>query len=540
MQAWFDVLMQSRLEFSISIFALTVNSLLAFFVYRDNRKSLTNQIFSILSIIIAFWNIATFFSVNPEVNIWWARLTLFFATAMSYVFFLLSRKLPYAELQLSKKYLYISLFATVSIMILALSPFAFADLEYKNGIPVGTVVGGGIFPFAAVTIFFSVASIVTLLREWFKSIGNKRKQLLFVMVGIFLMLGFVIGTIFVPVVFYNNTFFIPFVPLYTLMFLIMTAIAVSRYRLFNIKLIAVELLVATLITILFFETVLSVSVWQLVYKVLLTILVGVLGSYLVISVKKEIERREEISVLAKSLKRANWRLKEIDRQKTEFLSIAAHQLRTPLSVIRGYIELIHDGAYGAVGGEMDKILGNMDDSNGHLVKLIDEFLDITRIEQGRTKYDFQPQNINALINDVVTELKERAAQKHLAIVWKNCSHVGPSLMDLEKIHHVVYNFIDNAIKYSEKGKITASLSRENKKLEFSVTDSGLGFGKVDAANFFQKFYRGTNVQGVNVSGTGLGLYVCSKFIEAHGGKVWAKSKGLGKGSTFGFSIPYKQ
>jgi signal transduction histidine kinase len=110
-------------------------------------------------------------------------------------------------------------------------------------------------------------------------------------------------------------------------------------------------------------------------------------------------------------------------------------------------------------------------------------------------------------------------------------------VDDEKIRHGIYNFIDNAIKYSEKGSITVKLENQGGGLAYTVTDEGLGFDETDRLNFFQKFYRGENVQHTNVNGTGLGLYVVSKFIEAHGGKVWAKSPGLGKGSEFGFWIP---
>lgn len=109
--------------------------------------------------------------------------------------------------------------------------------------------------------------------------------------------------------------------------------------------------------------------------------------------------------------------------------------------------------------------------------------------------------------------------------------------DEEKIRHVVFNFIDNAIKYSEVGNIKVELYPENNGAAVRVRDNGLGFSKIDGANFFQKFYRGENVKGTNVNGTGLGLFVCSKFIEAHHGKVWAHSEGLGKGAEFGFWIP---
>jgi signal transduction histidine kinase len=267
---------------------------------------------------------------------------------------------------------------------------------------------------------------------------------------------------------------------------------------------------------------------------------------LVKSVKKEVRQREALSVLTDSLQKANTemhaaniRLEELDRQKNEFLSIASHQLRTPLSIFNGYIELLEEGAYGKVEKKTVEALTNMDETNQRLVSLVDEFLDITRIEQGRTKFVFADVDLVKTVDSVVTELRHklRGKDKDLVISWQKPEHVCKAVVDEEKIRHVVFNFLDNAIKYSEHGVITVKIVPEQNGFSITVTDVGLGFEENDRVNFFQKFYRGKNVEGINVNGTGLGLYVCNKFIEAHGGKVWATSPGLGKGSEFGLWVP---
>ena len=230
--------------------------------------------------------------------------------------------------------------------------------------------------------------------------------------------------------------------------------------------------------------------------------------------------------------------KKLDDSKTGFISIASHQLRTPLSIIKGYIELIKDGAYGKTTVKMVKTLDDMDASNERLVKLVDEFLDISRIEQGRTKFDFKQCDLRETISSVVAELKEKADEKCRQIIWMPPATECQANVDEEKIRNVVFNYIDNALKYSDCGEVKVFLESENDGWNVRVRDNGLGFGKTDEASFFQKFYRGENVKGTNVNGTGLGLYVCRKFIEAHNGRVWAKSDGLGKGSEFGFWIPF--
>lgn len=179
----------------------------------------------------------------------------------------------------------------------------------------------------------------------------------------------------------------------------------------------------------------------------------------------------------------------------------------------------------------------MNETNERLVTLVDEFLDVTRIEQDRIKFNFEENDIYTIIESVLKELKQKVKSKHLLIERPPALSLEPVIMDKEKIRHVIFNFVDNAIKYSDSGSIAIDVTPEENGLVVRVTDQGFGFVPEDEVNFFQKFYRGKNVERTNVNGNGLGIYVCKKFIEAHGGEVWAKSPGLGQGSEFGFWIP---
>lgn len=257
------------------------------------------------------------------------------------------------------------------------------------------------------------------------------------------------------------------------------------------------------------------------------------------SARREAACSEKAKKLAELLDDANIRLRELDKQKTEFLSIVSHQLRTPLSILKGYIELIKDGAYGKVELKTREALDDMDKNNEHLVKLVDEFLNISCIEQGCAKYEFKTVDICNLVDNTMNTLKVKAKQKKMEIKWMCPRRVIKVECDQEKIHHVIFNFIDNALKYSDKGVVSVMFAGEGDGVAVRVTDQGLGFEKQDEDNFYQKFYRGDNVKAAPVGGTGMGLYVCRKFIEAHHGRVWAHSDGLGQGSEFGFWIPLK-
>ena len=330
-------------------------------------------------------------------------------------------------------------------------------------------------------------------------------------------------------------------PIGMVLFIGLLAYLIIEYKIFNIKLFAAQALLVGMVVLVGSQFFFIKTVANQILTAITLVLVTVFGWRLARSVKKEIASKERFERLTVELKTANLQLKEVDQQKTEFLSIASHQLRTPLSILKGYIELIQDGAYGKTTKAMYETLGQMDESNERLIKLVDEFLDITRIEQGRTKFVFASHNLNDLLTSVVKELTDRAGDKSISISLKILEGKNSELiMDDEKIRHVVFNFIDNAIKYSETGVIKVAARLDGNGVEVTVKDSGLGFDKEDEANFFQKFYRGKNVKGTNVTGTGLGLYVCRKFIETHGGKVWAHSFGLGKGSESGFWIPVQQ
>lgn len=346
--------------------------------------------------------------------------------------------------------------------------------------------------------------------------------------------------IILPSPLFHNFHFIHWGPAFTLALVILVGYAVARYQFMNIKALVTELYAISLFITMVFTLIFPDFIENLFFRIALLLSVMIFCYLLIRSVLKEVERREQVTTLARDLQDANSRLQELDRQKTEFLSIASHQLRTPLSVLNGYLGLLQEGGYGAPTSEMGEVFKNMDESNTRLIKLVDEFLDITRIEQGRTKFYYAPHDLGDIVDSCVKELGQRAEQKGLQLVW-NRSHVPHvANVDDEKIRHGIFNFIDNAIKYSEHGSVLVKLEERDNGLVFTVTDTGLGFEEHDRLNFFQKFYRGENVQGTNVNGTGLGLYVVSKFIDAHGGKVWAKSPGLGKGSEFGFWIPFNR
>jgi len=247
---------------------------------------------------------------------------------------------------------------------------------------------------------------------------------------------------------------------------------------------------------------------------------------------------DNLQTINKELQEANVNLRTLDKTKSEFLSIASHQLRTPVSAIKGYLSMIMDGDFGKVSIKLKKVINDLFDSSSRLARLIDIFLNVSRIESGRLKLDKQPLDIDPLIKSVVSELSNQANSKKLKLEYtQSCKKLPLILADSDKIRDVLLNLVDNAIKYTQKGKITLTVTCSRKILNFQVKDTGIGIDPSEVKTLFRKFVRGSGVSQVHTGGSGLGLFIAQKIIKEHGGKIWAESKGGGKGSLFQFTLP---
>lgn len=247
-----------------------------------------------------------------------------------------------------------------------------------------------------------------------------------------------------------------------------------------------------------------------------------------------VRRMEETN---KELGEANEHLKELDQAKSEFVSIASHQLRTPMTGIMGYLSMIVGGDFGKIDPALNKVLDSLLDASQRMIRLINLFLDVTKIESGKLVLDKQPMQLEDLIEKELDVVMKLAKDHGLKLVYKRPKVALPKLVIDDKITDVVLNLVDNAIKYTPKGSITVTSEREGEWVHVKVQDTGRGLDPKEAKNLFNKFVRGYGIAQVNPDGSGLGLYVARRIIEVHGGKIWVESEGVGKGSTFQFTLP---
>jgi signal transduction histidine kinase len=233
------------------------------------------------------------------------------------------------------------------------------------------------------------------------------------------------------------------------------------------------------------------------------------------------------------------REKVVEALKTEFVSIAAHQLRTPLSAIKWTIRMVLDGDTGPINPEQKELLEKTYESNERMIHLINDLLNVTRIEEGRFLYKQESVQLEDLVGDVVSSSQELLKMKDIKFDLNVPKTLLPDIYaDKEKIELVVQNLLENAVKYTPKGgSIVINLRKEGDCALFEIKDDGVGIPKSQQDRIFGKFFRGENVVKMETEGTGLGLYTSKNIIEAHKGKIWFESD-EGRGTTFYFSLPF--
>lgn len=514
----------------IVIFSLIVSLVILF----KDRKSIQSKTLFSFTIFFVVWVVNILIqwvnSFHTVLMFAW-QLTLFFeigiyisASRLSYVF-LFKRDIP------SKIRLIMNSFILLSALIiptrLNISAYDILNCEGVTGIawPIAYIV--------ELSLIVVIAYFGQMKFRESNDLGVKKQAALF-------SFGMVI---FLTVFFLSNFYgeltkvyeFNLWGPLGMVIFIALLAYNIVKFKLFNLKLIGANVLVFSLwLLIGSLLAIQDISVSHTVTSITLIISV-IFGFILIKSIRREVYQRERIELLAKDLQTANTRLLDLDRQKSEFVSFATHQLRAPLTAMKGYTSLILEGEMGETSSEVKQAVSRIFDSSSTLTHIVDDYLNISRIELGTMKYNFEIIDLKELTDNVIGELKPNIEKKGLKLsVNSNSSTRYIVHADKDKIKQVIANLIDNSVKYTPAGSVDISISRNTKdrKIIFSIKDTGVGISPEVMPKLFTKFVRAENANKQNIYGTGLGLYVAKEIVTAHKGRIWAESQGEGKGSTF--------
>jgi len=256
--------------------------------------------------------------------------------------------------------------------------------------------------------------------------------------------------------------------------------------------------------------------------------------------KFNITLKEEIKKATEDLQHANVKLKELDLLKDEFVSVASHELRTPMTAIKSYLWMALAGRGGRINTKLKKYLDRAYLSTDRLIKLVNDMLNVSRIESGRIEFNNQGVDMRKMAEDISEEVGPRSKELGLTVSVQMAKDIPFVFCDYNKVKEVLMNLIGNSLKFTPKGgKISVGFKVHDGMVETSVTDNGVGISKEDKYKLFTKFgliEKGHFVTSGQPAGSGLGLYISRHLVELEGGKIWAESE-EGKGSMFTFSLP---
>ena len=548
---------------------------LGFFVL-FRSKTLEGKLLFLITVIFSLWNffnLILWTNVNSDVVAFFWCLTsalevcLFFvAFYFSYVFI---RK---KDAPLGLKFL----------LVIAVFPFLFLNAKNVDYFRlISCDVSQSLYITYGAYVFEMIIFIAIFLMAYFQHRKEEsakiKKQIKLFTIGMEFFLGCFIASGLVANIFYEQglpyAFQIEQYGLFGMpVFLIFIAYLIVRFGVFKIKVIGVQILVVMLVLLVGSQFFFAQNKLGLILTTITMLLLLVFGYILVRLVKKDVvhmkalevankeisERKEQLQMMADSLAVANDQLRKLDNAKTEFISIASHQLRTPITAIKGFVSLILEGSYGEIGEGVHGALEKVYVSTERLVHLIEDLLNVSRLESGRMAFTFEKANLEKLLQELYDNFILIAKTKKFYLDLKFPETVLPEIvMDYAKIRELISNFIDNALKYTEKGGVTIKTelraegvvidengfvivgkkSSFGKVVRITVSDTGIGIPKEEIPYLFKKFSRGKDVSRLHVGGTGLGLYVGKAISEAHHGQVWVESDGKDMGSRFIIELP---
>jgi signal transduction histidine kinase len=519
--------------------AAIISLVVGFFVYFNNKKALIGRLLLALSLVFSLWlffDLILWISFNSKLTMTlWAPLgildILFFIISLYFIYVFIDKK----DISLNKKILITLLF--LPIVIFAPTKFNLPKFDIINCEATENSIYANYTFF--LEILFAFWIIILSIHRYSKADMNFRKQIFLLASGISLFLLSFFTSSYIATSLDN--FRLEQYGLFGMViFMAFLAYLIVKFKAFNVKLIASQALVVGLVIVIGSEFFFAENPTNKVLIGITLAIAIILGYQLVKSVKREVERKEQLEALSKQLSLANDKLHELDKAKSEFISIASHQLRTPLTAIKGFVSLLLEGTYGQIPDQQRSALEKVYVSNERLVQLVEDLLNISRIESGRMEFDFQECQLEDLITEAVNTLDLSAKNKNLYLTWEKPQNMTPKAkVDITKIKEVVSNMIDNAIKYTLKGGITirTELGEDGKFDRVIVSDTGIGMDKDDIEQIFEKFQRGKGISHYHTDGTGLGMFIARKVVNAHKGRIWAESEGKNKGSRFILELP---
>jgi signal transduction histidine kinase len=517
-----------------------ISLFIGFFVFYKNRTLVSKILFTI-SVVFSLWvflNLIVWTNIDSKIIMFsWSFFgilnALLFILSFYFVYVFINKK----DLSFGKK----TFIALLLLPVILLTPknllgFDLVNCEARENVTYFDYVFGLELAISLVILVFSFLKYRKAEKEF-------KRQIVLLTVGIELFLFSFFITGFLASYLVEKGIITDFgLEQYGLfgmtVFMGFLAYLIVRYKAFDIKMLAVQALVVSIVILVASE---FFFVQNFTNKILtgITLFLSMIGGWMMVrSVKLEVRRKEELQMMSDKLAMANDKLRTLDNAKSEFISIASHQLRTPLTAVKGYISLLIEGSYGKIDTDQKGVLQKVYQANERLVDLVEDMLNLSRIESGRMEYNFEKVNLAEVCQEIYDTFAIRAKEQKLKLELLSPKSALPEVTtDRNKIREIISNLVDNAIKYTPSGSVKIETIPTETGVRVAVTDTGIGVPKEELPYLFAKFSRGKDTKRLNTGGTGLGLHVGKRMIESLHGQLGVESEGAGKGSTFYVEVP---
>ena len=529
---------------------------LGLFVLYKNPKNKINISFSLFSIAILVWINSSYLEdefSNPKIMNFFLRLD--FTSGVFAAIFLLLFCLDIAKTKITNGRYFRKLLIAVPIIlapVIFFTKFIISGYEITQIKSIDPIYGFGGIIYDLLIGIALIAGIGVIAWKFRKATSEEKSKFIYLFVGVFLSGFFVLLTNIILTDYIRNSFnynYYSRLGIFSTIFIVLfSGYSIIKHHLLNIKTIAAEILSLGILVISLFQVLTAENISDLIVNIIIFLVLIIFIILLVRSIENEVKRKEELQIMSDRLATANDQLRKLDNAKSDFISIASHQLRTPLTAVKGFVSLLMEGTYGDINAKARDALNKVYISNERLIQLVENLLNVSRMESGRIEYEFKKGKIEDVLDEIKDNLLFIARKKGLYLNFNLPKEPLPEIkMDFDKMREVLTNLIDNGIKYASRGGVTvrAELAAANLQLttnnpqliRITVSDTGIGIPKDSLPYLFEKFSRGKDTARLHATGTGLGLYVAKNIVEAHHGKLWAESEGEGKGSRFILELP---
>ncbi|MDP3057767.1 MAG: ATP-binding protein [bacterium] len=520
---------------------------LGYWVYFSNPKRKLNEVFIGMVFFMMLWvNFAYLARAVGESNPYLVLLFLKIAWFATPLFFILLYILALHLLDENFKYKTVNLviiyLAIVTSFVVGFTDHIVKSIKFMGVFLIRLVYGDWMFPFLIVITLFIIVTLQVLFKKYYSGSKKDREKISYYLLGILVFyIANSVFNIFFPIVLDITRFY--FLGDYsTIILLGLIAYAIVRQNLFGIKIVLTSLLVG------FISILLTIDIFLFTESHVLQFFKGValivflyLGRELVKSVLKEEERSKQLEKVSWNLTSANQKLQDLLSMKNDFLHIVSHQLRTPLTAMRGFISMWSEGILNKLPAEkMAEIKTRIVNNSERLNNIVNDMV-LAMESEGELKVEFKLIDIKKLIAGNVEMLKPNFEKKNLYLKYNEVTKNIPKIEADEKLlFNVFMNLADNAEKYTDNGGLNIEIGQNGDDIRVSFIDTGVGLNKNDKKILFKKFSRGAKSNYINTNGSGLGLFIAKQIVRMHRGTIKAFSRGEGKGSTFTVILPIKQ